>query len=76
MLVNPISTRKMAAGLGERGVGQGHQPGARRITKREVNDTENERDGNNLPDYIKNQIEVKNVIDIQQVLGLALVKAE
>ena len=34
---------------------------------------ENERDVNNLPDYIKNRIEVKYVVDIQQVLDAALV---
>jgi ATP-dependent Lon protease len=34
---------------------------------------ENERDVQNLPDYIKNRIEVKYVTDIQQVLDLALV---
>lgn len=34
---------------------------------------ENERDVNNLPDYIKNRIEVKYVVDIQQVLDTALV---
>jgi ATP-dependent Lon protease len=34
---------------------------------------ENERDVQNLPDYIKNRIEVKYVADIQQVLALALV---
>ena len=33
---------------------------------------ENERDVQNLPDYIKNRIEVKYVTDIQQVLKLAL----
>ena len=33
---------------------------------------ENERDVQNLPDYIKNRIEVKYVTDIQQVLGLAI----
>lgn len=33
---------------------------------------ENERDVNNLPEYIKNRIEVKYVTDIQQVLGLSL----
>jgi len=36
---------------------------------------ENERDVQNLPDYIKNRIEVKYVVDIQQVLDLALVAA-
>ena len=36
---------------------------------------ENEREVNNLPDYIKNHIEVKYVTDIQQVLELALVAA-
>jgi len=38
---------------------------------------EYERDVNNLPDYIKNRIEVKYVTDIQQMLELelALVKA-
>jgi ATP-dependent Lon protease len=35
---------------------------------------ENERDVQNLPDYIKNRIEVKYVTDIQKVLGLALVE--
>lgn len=34
--------------------------------------SENERDVQNLPDYIKNQIEVKYVTDIQQVLELSL----
>lgn len=34
---------------------------------------ENERDVQNLPDYIKNRIEVKYVTDIQHVLKLALV---
>ena len=33
---------------------------------------ENEHDVKNLPDYIKNRIEVKYVTDIQQVLGLSL----
>jgi len=33
---------------------------------------ENERDVNNLPEYIKNRIEVKYVTDIQQLLGLSL----
>lgn len=36
---------------------------------------ENERDVMNLPDYIKNRIEVKYVTDIQQVLGLSLLVA-
>jgi ATP-dependent Lon protease len=35
---------------------------------------ENERDVLNLPDYIRNRIEVKYVADIQGVLGLALVQ--
>jgi ATP-dependent Lon protease len=34
---------------------------------------ENERDVNNLPDYVRTRIEVKYVPDIQQVLALALV---
>lgn len=34
---------------------------------------ENERDVQNLPDYIKNRIEVNYVVDIEQVLALALV---
>lgn len=34
---------------------------------------ENEREVLNLPDYIRNRIEVKYVADIQEVLGLALV---
>jgi len=34
---------------------------------------ENERDVQNLPDYIKNRIEVQYVMDIQQVLRLALI---
>lgn len=37
---------------------------------------ENERDVQNLPDYIKNRIEVKYVTDIQQVLELAMIRAE
>ena len=37
---------------------------------------ENERDVNNLPDYIKNRIEVKYVTDIQQVLELAMIEWE
>ena len=35
---------------------------------------ENEKDVQNLPDYIRNRIEVKYVNDIQQVLKLALVE--
>ena len=35
---------------------------------------ENERDVQNLPDYIKNKIDVKYVTDIQQVLKLALLE--
>ena len=35
---------------------------------------ENERGVQNLPDYIRNRIEVKYVTDIQQVLKLALVE--
>jgi ATP-dependent Lon protease len=35
---------------------------------------ENERDVQNLPDYIKERIEVKYVTDIQQVLAHALVQ--
>ena len=34
---------------------------------------ENERDVQNLPDYIKNRIKVQYVMDIQQVLRLALI---
>ena len=37
---------------------------------------ENERDVQNLPDYIKNRIEVKYVTDIQQVLRLVLVEGQ
>ena len=34
---------------------------------------ENERNVDNLPDYVRTRIEAKYVTDIQQVLGLALV---